>query len=205
MDPARLLHGDVDATFDFATSVEISSHLIESANDDLSENDCRLSDIERCTESSVCASSDIEYDRDELLSNATILPSRESIPHSMFTCRPRLIELCAGTAGLSAACERHGVEAVAIDGARNRFRAQHAITSVDLSTDECLDISLPALDPSTVVCVFAGVPCGTSARSREIHSLLLCGHVIVVHPLANSGLMPSPMVVRTLHLQRPNC
>jgi hypothetical protein len=168
VNPARPLHNDVDATFDIATSVEVSPQLIEFANDDLSENDCRMSDIECCTESSVYASSDIEFDKDELLSNATILPSLESIPYSMFTCRPRLIELCAGTAGLSAACERHGVEAVAIDWARNRFRAQHAITSVDLSTDECLDIILPALDPSTVVCVFAGVPCGTSARSREI-------------------------------------
>ena len=93
------------------------------------------------------------------------LPLRdEASMHS----KPRTIELCAGSGGFSAALFRRGFDCLAIDCARNRFRVKHAITTIDLSTDAGTEIVLASLDPAVTMFVFAGIPCGTASKAREI-------------------------------------
>ena len=96
--------------------------------------------------------------------------------------KPRAIELCAGTAGLSAKLRLAGFDVCAIDTKRNRFKVKHAITDLDISTDDAVEILLDTLlqDDGGVAYVHAGVPCGTASRAREI-------------PIRGSGTAPRPL------------
>ena len=82
--------------------------------------------------------------------------------------KPRMFELCAGSAGLSAACAARGFDSIAIDCKRNRFKVKHAISNIDLACDESVDLLIQQLDPNFVTLVWAGVPCGTASKAREI-------------------------------------
>ena len=84
------------------------------------------------------------------------------------TRHPVAIELCCGSAGLSAALAARGFKCVAVDCARNRFRAKHAITMLDLETPEAVEIICDAISQGQTRFVFAAPPCGTASRSREI-------------------------------------
>ena len=82
--------------------------------------------------------------------------------------QPIAFELCCGSAGYSAALSDRGFKCVAVDCSRNRFRAKHAITMLDLESHDTVEIICEAIAQGHTVVVFAEPPCGTASRSREI-------------------------------------
>ena len=46
-----------------------------------------------------------------------------------------VIELCAGSAKLSAACAKTGLTAIAVDQASNRHQVRHHVMTLDLADD----------------------------------------------------------------------
>ena len=82
--------------------------------------------------------------------------------------KPRALELCAGSASLSARLFEFGIDVSAIDTKRNRFRVKFPITDLDLVTVEAVGIISEIIIKTGVQYVHAGVPCGTASRAREI-------------------------------------
>jgi hypothetical protein len=50
------------------------------------------------------------------------------------------IELCCGSAGFSASLAARGFKCIAVDYTRNRFRAKHAVTMLNLESEEAVAI-----------------------------------------------------------------
>eukprot|EP00435_Cladocopium_sp_Y103_P032289 s357_g8.t1 len=78
-----------------------------------------------------------------------------------------MVEICAGSATLSAAAQRRGFQVFPIDHANNRFRAAAAILVVDLAhpdSRQLLPRLFAAVRPSWC---HMGLPCGTCSRARE--------------------------------------
>ena len=82
--------------------------------------------------------------------------------------KPIVIEFCAGTAGFSAEIFKCKFQSLAVDCSRNRFKVKHAITTLDLLEEGSVVILFQLLESGLVFLVFAGVPCGTASRAREI-------------------------------------
>ena len=83
--------------------------------------------------------------------------------------RPRRIgiELCCGSAGLTAELIEQGWEGIGVDY-RNRRTPKAPTLSIDLTTGAGLQQLLRILDDVCVVYVHFGLPCGTFSRAREI-------------------------------------
>ena len=84
-------------------------------------------------------------------------------------CEKRLaLELCAGSAGLSAELAAIGFEVIAIDYERNRQEAKAATMKADLSTVAGQSLVMMAFDSDRVFYWHAAPPCGTCSKAREI-------------------------------------
>lgn len=77
------------------------------------------------------------------------------------------IELCAGSARLSAALAAKGFKTTAVDHIKNRHRQCHPCIKIDLSTDEGYKYVLSLLKSGLVMYLHAAPPCGTASRARE--------------------------------------
>lgn len=83
-------------------------------------------------------------------------------------CNAICIELCAGSARLSATLKSKGFKTVAVDHSKNRHQQHHQCISIDLADESCLEQVLGLLDePGHPIYVHASPPCGASSRARE--------------------------------------
>ena len=84
--------------------------------------------------------------------------------------RPRAIEFCAGSAGLTKALAAIGFDAVGVDWIRNRHRAKAPVLRLDLSTTEGQASAWDMLSDHRVKFVHFAPPCGTFTRARQAGS-----------------------------------
>lgn len=85
-----------------------------------------------------------------------------------------MVEICAGSAVLSAEAQRRGFQVFPIDHAHNRFRAAAAILVVDMASPDARQL-LPQLFAAVKPqWCHMGLPCGTCSRAREkpVHASL---------------------------------
>ena len=82
--------------------------------------------------------------------------------------KPIFIELCSGSAGLSLAMQNQGFHCVPVDHSRNEHKTKIPTVVLDLAENSQADIVIQLLHSGNVAAVFAGVPCGTAFRAREI-------------------------------------
>jgi hypothetical protein len=81
--------------------------------------------------------------------------------------KPKALELCAGSAGATAALVEAGFDAMGIDHSFNRHRAKAPVLLHDLSSPEGLAAIMAMLGDTGPKFVWAGPPCGTFSRARE--------------------------------------
>ena len=93
-----------------------------------------------------------------------MLPFREGIPVDKLVC----IELCAGSARLSKTIKEVGFATSAIDHSRNRHKALHGITYIDLADDRTLNALLNLLDSLDSYSIFMQRPLGVLVQ-RRVH------------------------------------
>ena len=82
--------------------------------------------------------------------------------------RPVFLELCAGSARLSAAVAAEGMTAIAIDHFSNRHTARHRIMVLDLSVTDSWAVLYHICESHPVIWVHVAPPCGTAARARDV-------------------------------------
>ena len=78
------------------------------------------------------------------------------------------IELCAGSAVLSAAAQRHGYRVLPVDCKRNRHKPRCRIVSLDLAEDHAWEVLEYIVDTCDVAAVHLAPPCGTCSKARGI-------------------------------------
>ena len=84
-----------------------------------------------------------------------------------FTLQPVVIEICSGSAGLSAALRRLGFQVFAIDHSANRHSPKVRTLVIDVSNSQQLELLESLLMFSKPCYVHLGLPCGTCSRARE--------------------------------------
>ena len=89
-------------------------------------------------------------------------PSKEGAKHCIF------LELCAGSARLSAAVRNTGIPVVPIDHKHNRHAPRCKIVQLDLSQPHAWDQLIFLLDNYDVLACHIAPPCGTCSRARGI-------------------------------------
>lgn len=93
---------------------------------------------------------------------------------------PVFIELCAGSAKLSAAVKRLGYLAVAVDHDKNRHQPRCKLVQLDLSQKQSWETLKYLIQHAKIAGVHMGPPCGTCSRARGI-------------PLADGSPGPQPL------------
>ena len=78
------------------------------------------------------------------------------------------LELCAGSAMLSAILKRDGFDAIAVDFSGNRHRPHMHVLSLDLRLDSTWRFLEYAVFTRVLFHCHAGPPCGTCSRARGI-------------------------------------
>ena len=78
-----------------------------------------------------------------------------------------VLELCAGTAGFTAALRNVGFDAVGIDHARCRHRPKAPIVRIDLTSTDGQNLLWRILEQGRVFYVHCAPPCGTASRARD--------------------------------------
>ena len=78
------------------------------------------------------------------------------------------IELCAGSAVLSAAAQRHGYRVLPVDCKRNRHKPRCRIVSLDLAEAHAWEVLEYIVDTCDVAAVHLAPPCGTCSKARGI-------------------------------------
>ena len=92
------------------------------------------------------------------------------------------IELCAGSASLSAAAQESGYRVMPVDCKRNRHVPKCRIVQLDLATDHAWEVLMYIVQTCDVAAIHFAPPCGTCSKARGI-------------PLPNGD--PGPQVLRT--------
>ena len=91
------------------------------------------------------------------------------LPKSSGNSRPCIfLELCAGSAKLSAAVRSTGIPVVPIDHKHNRHATRCKVVELDLSLPHAWNQLLFLLDNYTVLACHIAPPCGTCSRARGI-------------------------------------
>ena len=80
---------------------------------------------------------------------------------------PLIIELCAGSAMLSAVAREHGFAILPVDHAGNRHRPRAHVLQLDLRRPDSWAFVRKVV-PRAVLHVHIALPCGTCSRAREI-------------------------------------
>lgn len=78
------------------------------------------------------------------------------------------LELCAGSAGVTAALCNRGFTGIGVDQARNPHRPKAACAKIDLASAQGQQIIMDFIAFSVVFFSWLGPPCGTASRAREI-------------------------------------
>ena len=78
-----------------------------------------------------------------------------------------VIELCAGSAKLSAACAKTGLTAIAVDQASNRHQVRHHVMTLDLTDEGSWQLLRRICETHEVIWVHIAPPCGTASRARD--------------------------------------
>ena len=83
---------------------------------------------------------------------------------------PKLLcmELCAGSAGATAALLVRGFLCLAVDHSRNRHAPKAACAVIDLANQQGQSIIQDTRSKRKVFFTMMGPPCGTASRAREI-------------------------------------
>ena len=80
-----------------------------------------------------------------------------------------VVEVCAGSAKLTAACKRQGFSGIGVDSKYNRHRPVAPVAVLDLTLPQDQERFWELLKSCVpLVLVWMGLPCGTGSRSREI-------------------------------------
>ena len=110
--------------------------------------------------------------------------------------RTVFLEICAGSAALSAAMQRKGWQVFQIDYHANRFKNKVHIFELDLSLHDSVSLLESLIEQMRPKGAHFGLMCGTCSRAREVP---------VARALRSQGA-PSPMPLRdALHpLGLPN-
>ena len=90
------------------------------------------------------------------------------------------LELCAGSASLSAAVRSLGVEVMAFDHESNRHETKCKVISLDLSLPHAYDRLTELVNTCSILGVHMGPPCGTCSKARGI-------------PMADGTAGPQPL------------
>jgi hypothetical protein len=90
---------------------------------------------------------------------STLAPLQNIISHMPSITSVLCIELCCGSAGLSAAIRRRGPDTIGVDRIRNPSRPQAPIVKLDLSTQGGQFIVRNMLMEANVAYIHAAVPC----------------------------------------------
>ena len=77
------------------------------------------------------------------------------------------MELCAGSASLSASLKQLGFQALAYDHSKNRHHCKHSVLNVDLSDPDTFMMLSDIIANHAVVYVHFAPPCGTASRARH--------------------------------------
>ena len=77
------------------------------------------------------------------------------------------LELCCGSAGLTASLRKRGFDSIGIDHSRNKQRTKAPVIVIDLSTGAGQSLFWRILKESAVWYVHLSPPCGTSSRARD--------------------------------------
>ena len=80
------------------------------------------------------------------------------------------LELCAGSAALSACFREQGWEVLPIDHSKNRFHPLARVCNLDLALDSTWEYLFYVLDIFPVAFIHAAPPCGTCSRARQIRN-----------------------------------
>ena len=78
-----------------------------------------------------------------------------------------MMELCAGSAILSAEAQKRGFQVFPMDHSKNRFRPAAAIFQVDLSSQQARELLPQMFHHVRPRWCHLGLPCGTASRARE--------------------------------------
>ena len=78
------------------------------------------------------------------------------------------IELCAGSAVLSATAQKHGYRVMPVDCKRNRHKPRCKVVSLDLAEDHACDVLKYIVETCQVAAVHFAPPCGTCSKARGI-------------------------------------
>ena len=78
-----------------------------------------------------------------------------------------MVELCAGSAILSAEAQKRGFQVFPMDHSKNRFRPAAAIFQVDLSSQHARELLPQMFHHIKPRWCHLGLPCGTASRARE--------------------------------------
>lgn len=77
------------------------------------------------------------------------------------------IEICAGSAKLSAAARERGIRSVAVDHQANKHTTHHAISFYDLTSPKAQTNLMEALEGDIPGAIHVAPPCRTCSRARE--------------------------------------
>lgn len=99
------------------------------------------------------------------LQNSTLTSGAEN---SKDLRKPVFMELCAGSASLSASVKHLGVDVIPIDHSFNRRTTKCTVFDLDLSRPHAWDILSRILNECRLICVRLGTPCGACSKARSI-------------------------------------
>ena len=77
------------------------------------------------------------------------------------------IELCCGSASLSAQAQKAGFQVFPLDYSLNRFKPEASVVQIDLSKDSSVDVVVCMIKFLRLKWIHCGLPCGTCSRARE--------------------------------------
>eukprot|EP00435_Cladocopium_sp_Y103_P047305 s818_g13.t2 len=104
------------------------------------------------------------------------------------TCVAVMVEICAGSAVLSAEAQRKGFQIFPIDHSHNRFRAAAAILVIDLAHPDARQLLPQLFKTVRPAWCHMGLPCGTCSRDRDrpVSQVLRAAGAPNPRPLRNS-------------------
>ena len=119
---------------------------------------------------------------------------REGPPKALEPANLLSVELCCGSAGLTAALAKVGFAFMAVDHKHNKHKPSVPVIDLDLRSLHSWTFLERVYETRHVFFVHAGPPCGTASRAREIPlptSGYTCQLRSATHPMGLPNLSPS--------------
>jgi hypothetical protein len=96
------------------------------------------------------------------------LPLQFDVPTSQDVAKHNFVELCAGSAVMSQHVFEKGFAPMPIDWHGNKQRQRMSIVKLDMANANKISIFKDLAKTGLVSIVWAGIPCGTASKVREI-------------------------------------